>query len=82
MLERRQILNRATVPDLQAMLFDQMKSSCFSITTDRSNNQVLEKINLVIEGIFYMHVYIIASTLITIFNTIDMDNGQKRYNLG
>ena len=42
-LGSRQILNRATVPDLQAMFFDQMKSSCFSITTDRSNNQGLEK---------------------------------------
>ena len=59
-LGSRQILNRATVPDLQAMFFDQMKSSCFSITTDRSNNQGLEKMNLVIGRLFYIHVYIKA----------------------
>ena len=36
-------MSRAIVPDLQAMLIDQMKSSHFSITTDKSNNQGLEK---------------------------------------
>ena len=33
------ILNRAIKPDLQATLTDQMRESCFSISTDGSNDQ-------------------------------------------
>ena len=74
-------MNRATVPDLQAMFFDQMKSSLLSITTDRSNNQGLEKMNFITGRIFYIHVYIKAINTIAIFNTIDMGNDKKQYNM-
>ena len=70
-------MNRATVPDLQAMFFDQMKSSLLSITTDRSNNQGLEKMNFITGRLFYIHVYIKAINTIAIFNTIDMGNDKK-----
>lgn len=39
------ILNRAIVPNLQSTLVEQMQSSCFSIATDRSNDQSLKKMN-------------------------------------
>ena len=39
------ILNRAIKPDLQAKLTDQMRESFFSISTDGSNDQNLEKMN-------------------------------------
>ena len=44
------ILNRA--PELQKMLVNQMKTSCFSIVTDGSNDQGLEKMNPVTVSIF------------------------------
>ena len=56
MLKGHQILNRAIVPDLQATLIDQMKSSYISIATDGSNNQGLQKIRL-----FYIYVSIKAN---------------------
>ena len=74
-------MNRATVPDLQAMFFDQMKSSLLSITTDRSNNQGLEKMNFITGRLFYIHVYIKAINTIAIFNTIDMGNDKKQHNM-
>ena len=33
------ILNRAIAPDLQSILIEQMKTSCYSIATDGSNDQ-------------------------------------------
>ena len=44
------ILNRA--PELQKILVNQMKTSCFSIVTDGSNDQGLEKMNPVTVSIF------------------------------
>lgn len=46
------ILNRAIAPDLQETLVNQMKTSCFSIATDGSNDQGLEKMNPVTVRIF------------------------------
>ena len=39
------ILNCAISPELQETLFNQMKTSCFSISTNGSNNQGLKKMN-------------------------------------
>ena len=39
------ILNCAISPELQETLFNQMKTSCFSISTNSSNNQGLKKMN-------------------------------------
>ena len=46
------ILNGAIVPDLQQSLKDEMKVSVFSLSTDGSNNQNLEKMNPVTVRIF------------------------------
>ena len=45
-------LNRATAPDLQSILIDQMKTSCYSIATDGSNDQCLQKTNSVTVRLF------------------------------
>ena len=80
MLEERQILNLATVPHLQAMFIEQMKSSRFSVATDRSDNQGLEKMNPV--TVRFLKCPSNSSTVISIFDAIDMSNGQKRYYMG
>ena len=69
LLEECQILHRAIVPDLQAMLTDQMKSSFLSITTDRSNNQGLEKMNPITIRLFYTCLLLVLC-------------GPKRYYIG
>ena len=46
------ILNRAIAPDLQSILIDQMKTSCYSIATDGSNDQGLQKMNPVTVRLF------------------------------
>ena len=38
-------LNRAIAPDMQSILIEQMKTSCYSIATDGSNDQALQKMN-------------------------------------
>ena len=39
------ILNPVIAPDLQSILIEQMKISCYSIATDGSNDQCLQKMN-------------------------------------
>ena len=46
------ILNSAIKPDLQSKLTDKMHESCFSISTDGSNDQNLEKMNPVTVRLF------------------------------
>ena len=46
------ILNRAIAPDVQSILIEQMKTSCYSIATDGSNDQGLQKMNPVTERLF------------------------------
>ena len=46
------ILNRAIAPDLQSISIEQMKTSCYSIATDESNDQGLQKMNPVTVRIF------------------------------
>ena len=77
MLEGRRILNHATVPDLQAMFIDQVKIYCFSIAAGRSKKQSLEKMNN-----HSMQILSQSSTVIDIFYTIDMGNGQNWYYIG
>ena len=46
------ILNRAIKPELQRNLITQMRESCYSICTDGSNDQNLEKMNPVTVRLF------------------------------
>ena len=46
------ILNRAIAPDLQSTSIEQMKTSCYSIATDESNDQGLQKMNPITVRIF------------------------------
>ena len=46
------ILNRAIASDLQSTLIEQMKTSCYSIATDGSNDQGLQKMNPVTVRLF------------------------------
>ena len=46
------ILNRAIYPDLQQSVTEEMKVSVFSLSTDGSNDQNLEKLNLIAERIY------------------------------
>ena len=76
------ILNRAIKPDLQAKLTDQMLESFFSISTDGSNDQNLEKMNPVTVRLFDINQYKVvtnfldmclsrASTAAAIFSSIN-----------
>ena len=76
------ILNRAIVPDLQSILIDQMKTSCYSIATDGSNDQGLQKMNLVTVRLFDINQHKVvtkffdmcpstSSTAVGIFNAIN-----------
>ena len=51
------IFNRVIAPELQKTLVNQMKTSCFSIATDDSNDQGLEKINPATVRIFDVNQY-------------------------
>ena len=51
------IFNRVIAPELQKTLVNQMKTSYFSIVTDYSNDQELEKINSAIVRIFDVNQY-------------------------
>ena len=42
----------AIAPDLQSILIKQMKTSCYSIATDGSNDQCLQKMNPVTVRLF------------------------------
>ena len=55
------ILNRAIVPDLQSILIDQMKTSCYSIATDGSNDQGLQKMNPVTVQLFDINQHKVAT---------------------
>ena len=46
------ILNRAIAPDLQSILIEQIKTSCYSIAIDGSNDQGLQKMNPVTVRLF------------------------------
>ena len=46
------ILNRAIAPDLQSILIEQIKTSCYSIAIDESNDQGLQKMNPVTVRLF------------------------------
>ena len=80
LLEGGHILNRQ-IPDLQVMFIDQMKKSCFSIATDRSNDKSLKhaypiclypsKSSTVISICVYPSK---SSTVISIFETIDTNS--------
>ena len=76
------ILNRAIVPDLQSILIDQMKASCYSIATDGSNDQGLQRMNPVTVRLFDINQHKVvtkffdmclstSSTAVGIFNTIN-----------
>ena len=76
------ILNRAIKPDLQAKLTDQMRESFFSISTDGSNDQNLEKMNPVTVRLFDINQHKVvtnfldmclsrASTAAAIFSSIN-----------
>ena len=58
LFQGRQVLNRAIVSNLKAMFVNQTKSSCFSIATDSSNNEGLEKMNHIRVRLFYIYVSI------------------------
>ena len=51
------IYNRVIAPELQKTLVNQMKTSYFSIATDYSNDQELEKINSATVSIFDVNQY-------------------------
>ena len=51
------IFNRVIAPGLQKTLVNQMKTSYFSIATDDSNDQELEKINSATVRIFDVNQY-------------------------
>ena len=76
------ILNGAIRPDLQVELITEMKKSCFSISTDGSNDQSLEKMNPVTVRLFDINQHKIvtkflgmclskSSTAVGIFSLID-----------
>lgn len=67
---RTKSMNRAIKPDLRAKLTDQMRESFFSISTDGSNDQNLEKMNLETVRLFDMRLSR-ASTTAAIFSSID-----------
>ena len=46
------ILNRGIYPDLQQSVIEEMKVPVFSLSTDGSNDQNLEKLNLVAGRIY------------------------------
>ena len=76
------ILKGGIKPDLQVELITEMKKSCFSISTDGSNNQSLEKMNPVTVRLFDINQHKIvakfldmclskSSTAVGIFSSID-----------
>ena len=76
------ILNHAIVPDLRSILIDQMKKSCYSIATDGSNDQGLQKMNPVMVQLFDINQHKVvtkffdmcpstSSTAVGIFNAIN-----------
>ena len=75
-------MNLAIVPDLQAPVIDQTKIFSISTATDGSNNQGLEKMNLVHCAYSTYMCLSKSSTVIGISHTIDMGNDQKRYCMG
>ena len=55
------ILNRDIAPDLQSILIEQMKTSCYSIATDGSNDQGLQKMNPVTVRLFDINQHKVAT---------------------